>query len=109
MIDFAFGAKSGFPVGGAQPGSAARTTPSRCSMAPSARPAKPMPKSARKVRRETQPQQGVEGGGGGIAFIFMVRSVGGDPLNLLDVLASFQMPGGGLRACLWWVKIVLSG
>src|SRR6266508_2863526 len=53
MTDFALGAKVGLPVGGDQPGSAARAMPSRWSMAPSARPAKPMPKSARKVRRET--------------------------------------------------------
>src|SRR5438105_10564191 len=90
MTDFAFGAKSGFPVGGAQPGSAARTMPSRWNMAPSARPAKPMPKSARKVRRETRPQQGEEGGGGGSAFIIMLPSVGGDTLNLSDARVPSQ-------------------
>src|SRR5436305_6996767 len=94
MIDFAFGAKSGLPVGGAQPGSVARAMPSRWSMAPSARPAKPMPKSARKVRRETRPQQEVEGGGGGSAFIIMLPSVGGDTLNLSDPRALSQQKAG---------------
>src|SRR6266536_2236718 len=94
MTDFAFGANSGFPVGGAQPGSAARTIPSRWSMAPKARPAKPMPKSARKVRRQTRPQQGVEGGGGGSAFIILLPSVGGDTVTLSDPRALSQQKAG---------------
>src|SRR4051812_43649505 len=64
----AFGAKCGAPVGGAQmpdgiapgaepPGASALTMPSRCSMAPRASPAKPIPTSARKARLPTRPQQ----------------------------------------------------
>src|SRR5215831_17328615 len=56
-------------------------------MAPRARPAKPMPKSARNVRRQIRPQQGGGESGGGSAFIFMLLSVGGDTLNLSN--ASF--------------------
>ena len=49
MTFFAFGGKCGRPVGGAH---AVLAKPSRWSMAPSASPVKPMPMSARKVRRE---------------------------------------------------------
>ena len=49
MTLFAFGAKCGSPSGGVHCGPFARA--SRCSIAPSARPVKPMPMSARKVRR----------------------------------------------------------
>src|SRR3954468_14147002 len=51
---FAFGAKCGKPVGGDQ-AAASLAKPSRCSIAPSARPVKPMPTSAKKVRRCTRP------------------------------------------------------
>src|SRR6516164_4067256 len=52
MTLFALGVKWGRPSGGAQrSGALARATPSRCSMAPNARPVKPMPMSARKERR----------------------------------------------------------
>src|SRR3954451_13050975 len=51
MTFFAFGRKYGFPV------DSARGTPSRCSSAPSARPVKPRPMSARNARRLTRPQQ----------------------------------------------------
>src|ERR1043165_1842482 len=45
----AFGVKCGRPVGGDQGASLARE--SRCSIAPSARPVKPIPRSARNTRR----------------------------------------------------------
>ena len=56
MTDLAFGAKCGLPSGARVAGSA-RATPSRNSMAPSARPVKPMPVSARNERRVTPGQQ----------------------------------------------------
>ena len=57
MTLLALGAKCGRPSGGDQPADAsARATPSRWSIAPRARPVKPMPQSARKVRRETPVQ-----------------------------------------------------
>src|SRR5881296_1184430 len=59
MTDLALGGKSGWPVGGVQTAGAslaARATPSRQNIEPSARPAKPMPTSARKVRRGKRPQ-----------------------------------------------------
>src|SRR5262252_9500602 len=55
MTDFALGGKCGLPSGRA--GASARTTPSRKSMAPSARPVKPRPVSARNERRVTPRQR----------------------------------------------------
>src|SRR5215468_3255667 len=63
---FARGAKCGLPSGWFFT-SAARATPSRKSMAPRARPVKPMPTSARKVRRLTRPQQWAGGAGWNMA------------------------------------------
>src|SRR5437588_12731320 len=57
MTDLAFGGT--LAIGA----SAARTTPSRASMAPSARPVKPMPMSARKARRLFSTQRREEGKG----------------------------------------------
>ena len=59
MTLLAFGAKCGRPLGGVQP-AASLANPSRCSIAPSARPVKPMPRSARNVRRGTRPQANCE-------------------------------------------------
>src|SRR5262245_8056815 len=53
MTDLARGGKCGRPSGGVL---SARATPSLKSMAPSARPVKPMPVSARNVRRLMRPQ-----------------------------------------------------
>src|SRR5215467_1355420 len=47
----ALGAKCGLPSGGAQASAVVADLPSRCSMAPSTSPVKPMPQSARKTRR----------------------------------------------------------
>src|SRR5262245_4592934 len=57
MTLLALGAKCGCPSGGDQAacGSTAARV-SRASMAPSASPVKPMPQSARNVRRLTRPQ-----------------------------------------------------
>src|SRR5262245_18858303 len=61
MTDLALGAKSGWPVGGVQrecaSSAAERATPSRQNIEPRASPAKPMPTSARKVRRGKRPQK----------------------------------------------------
>src|SRR5262245_6411382 len=53
----------GGPPGAGVPsaGGAAFTSPSRCSMAPSTRPVKPMPQSARNARRWIRPQQEAAG------------------------------------------------
>src|SRR6266508_1610587 len=60
MTDLALGGKSGRPLGGVQTecasSAAARATPSRQNIEPRARPAKPMPTSAKKVRRGKRPQ-----------------------------------------------------
>src|SRR5262245_12117956 len=57
MTLLALGAKCGLPSGGAHLAAvSARAMPSRCSMAPSARPVNPMPTSARNERREMQEQ-----------------------------------------------------
>src|SRR5262245_29034922 len=54
MTLLALGGKCGLPSGGDQRPSSAHTTPSRASMAPRARPVKPMPTSARNARRVGQ-------------------------------------------------------
>ena len=51
MTRLALGVKCGLPSGGCHPAVAARAIPLLFSIAPSARPVKPMPKSARKPRR----------------------------------------------------------
>src|SRR5438874_89643 len=62
MTLLALAVKCGLPSGGDQrAGASARATPSLNSMAPRARPVKPMPTSARKERRDTPPQQETPG------------------------------------------------
>src|SRR2546426_1034055 len=56
MTDLARGLKCGFPSGRGL-GESARAAPSRWSNAAKARPVKPMPVSARKLRRVTPGQQ----------------------------------------------------
>jgi hypothetical protein len=60
MTDLALGYVCGLPSGLALEVDSARATPSRKSIAPRARPVKPMPVSARKERRVTPGQQGFE-------------------------------------------------
>src|SRR5262249_12307503 len=60
MTDLAFGAVCGLPSGLALAVDSARAIPSRNNMAPSAKPVKPMPVSARKERRVTPGQPGLD-------------------------------------------------
>src|SRR5882724_10360214 len=52
MTRLALGGKCGLPSGGCQPDGAARTMPSALRIAPSESPVKPIPRSARKLRRD---------------------------------------------------------
>src|SRR5262245_19548546 len=53
----ALGGKCGLPSGGDHSLPVVAANPSRCNIAPSARPTKPMPQSARNIRRLTRPQE----------------------------------------------------
>src|SRR5262245_20601858 len=69
MTDLAFGVRTGLPLGIPF----ARATPSRCSMAQRASPVKPMPRSARKARREARRRIGTSTGCGssGVIAVFL--------------------------------------
>src|SRR4051812_38549515 len=91
---FAFGGKCGKPFGGDH-GSSARAMPSRASIAPSARPVKPIPMSARNVRRERgrQPGQDADISADGDEIIVVeqgVNQVGARALRRVRLLLRFQ-------------------
>src|SRR5437868_15346037 len=76
ITDFAFGGKCGPPSGA--PGfpawaGAAAAIPSWNSIAPSTKPVKPMPVSARKVRRVTPRQPARRGGSGSLLMAGVLR------------------------------------